>query len=146
MSAQSTISQRMSGVHTGPNWAALAIAATTVLGLAAALLFGSSLTAMSQAAPAFDAPAFRAEERNLVISPAFDGPGFRAEERGLVISPAFDAPAFRAEERNLVISPAFDAPASTGSSFVGDLGIAPRTSGGSSFAGDLGIAPRTSGD
>ena len=125
MSAQSTINQRMSGgLHTGPVGATLAIAtALAGIGLAIALLWSSSaLVPKAQTAPAFDAPAFRAEERNLVIGPAFDGPTFRAQEKAPL---AGSAP-------------------SIGSSFVGDRGLAPRTSGRSNFVGDRGIAPRTS--
>jgi len=143
MSAQSTINKGMTGgLHIGPVLANLAIATALAVGLVMALLWSSSLAPKSQAGPAFDAPAFRAGERNLVISPAFDAPAFRAAERTPVSGPAFDAPAFRAAEKALLAGSA----ASTGSSFVGDRGIAPRTSGGSSFVGDRGIAPRTSGD
>ena len=128
MSAQSTIHQPMSGgVHVGPLWATIAIAAAIAgLGLAIALL--SSMTPAQTTTPAFDAPAFRAGERNLVISPAFDAPAFRAEEKVLLAGSAL----------------------STASSFVGDQGMAPRALGprvaGSTFAGDRGIAPRTSGN
>jgi hypothetical protein len=126
MSAQSTINQRMSGgLHTGPGGATVVIAtALAGIGLAIALLWSSALAPKSQTAPAFDALAFRAEERALMIGTAFDAAAFRADEK----------------------LPLAGSAASAGSNFVGDRGLAPRTSGSSSFVGDRGIAPRTSGN
>ena len=106
MSAQSTINQRMSGrLHIGPIGAAVAIAAALAgIGLVIALLWPSAMAPKPAAAPAFDAAAFRAEEKVALAASA----------------------------------------SSSGTTFVGDRGLAPRTYGSATFAGDRGIAPRTS--
>jgi hypothetical protein len=82
MSAQTTIKSSARSTHNGLLGAGiLAVAAALAgLGLAASLLASAPKAPTSQPAPAFDAPAFRAEEHHLA-APAFDVNGFRAEER-----------------------------------------------------------------
>ena len=82
MSAQTTIKRSAHGTHYGRLGAGiLAVAAAVAgIGLAASLLASAPKAPTSQPAPAFDAPALRAEEHHLA-APAFDANGFRAGER-----------------------------------------------------------------
>ena len=102
MSAQTTVTSPSTGLHLGLLGAAIIAVAGLIVALALAVALLQAAFAPA-AAPAFDAPGFRAEERALQVLPAFDAPAFRTEERGFSVPPAFDAPAFRAEERDLTI-------------------------------------------
>jgi hypothetical protein len=83
MSAQTTINRPAQGTHNGLLGAAIVAVSAAIAGLAlAASMLGSTPKApTTQPAPAFNAPAFRAEEHHLLAAPAFDANSFRAEER-----------------------------------------------------------------
>ena len=82
MTAQTTISQPAASSHYGLIGAVLLAAALLVVGLTLAFaMLASTTRPVTDSAPIFNAPAFRAEERNFVMIPAFDDKAFRAEER-----------------------------------------------------------------
>jgi hypothetical protein len=102
MSAQTTVNPPLKGLQNDWLGALILAGAAIIAGLAlAAALLGSAGKPMTESAPAFDAPAFRAEERAFQVLPVFDAPAFRAGERSLIVeSPlSFDAAGFRAEEK-----------------------------------------------
>jgi len=81
MTAQTAIAQPASGSHYGVIGAVVLAVALLVVGLTFVFeLLLSTTQPVSESAPIFNAPAFRAEERNFVIIPTFDAPAFRAEE------------------------------------------------------------------
>jgi hypothetical protein len=103
MSAQTTVNQPLKGLHNRWLGASILAGAAIIAGLALAVaLLGSvGKPVATESAPAFDAPAFRAEERAFQVLPVFDAPAFRAGERSLIIKAplSFDAAGFRAEEK-----------------------------------------------
>ena len=83
MSAQTTVNQPVKRLHTGWIGASILVIAAIVasIALAGALLLSAGTPTTTVAAPTFDAPNFRQEEREFRVLPAFDAPGFRAEEK-----------------------------------------------------------------
>ena len=83
MSAQTTVNQPVRRLRAG--WIGASILATAAivasLALAAVVLFSANAPTTTVAAPTFDAPNFRQEERDFRVHPVFDAPGFRAEEK-----------------------------------------------------------------
>lgn len=98
MSAQTTISQPARGIHNGLLGSVILVIAGAVaaVALSATLLTAGSRSPAPNAVHGFNAAPFRAEAHNYVVAPAFDANAFRAEERQTL---GFDASGFRAEER-----------------------------------------------
>ena len=108
MSVQAATTRPIGTMHVGLLGIALVAAAafSAGIGLGASnwLAPTSGTQPIAQPAPAFNAPAFRIDEKLQLhhAAPVFNAPAFRIDEKGPLAQsvPAFDAPGFRLQEKS----------------------------------------------
>ena len=103
MSAQTSVNRQAGYLHNGLVGAAVVVAAAVVVGIALAIaLLGSPARPVTQAPPAFNAPAFRAEEHHLLVTAPVNAGGSRSTTWAPSLVPDGKAPAIQVKRSDFI--------------------------------------------